>query len=111
MCVCALIHTTFYYFYIVYVHSNSALCSRAVKSSKSESIEVMEDEQDAAAMPTHAHSKEEAAVPLAPPSQESPQGSTTASPQTDSPVLVNADVHMDTHSLLPCHWLVSKCNT
>ncbi|XP_060772738.1 pericentriolar material 1 protein isoform X3 [Neoarius graeffei] len=63
--------------------------STEVKSSKSESIEVMEDERDAVA--TNTHSEDKTAVPLAPPSQESPHGSTTASPQTDSPVLVNAD--------------------
>ncbi|XP_058241070.1 pericentriolar material 1 protein isoform X3 [Hemibagrus wyckioides] len=65
--------------------------STEVKSSKSESIEVMEDERDAVAEDTHTYSKEESAVPVATPSQESPHGSTTASPQTDSPVLVNAD--------------------
>ncbi|XP_053533355.1 pericentriolar material 1 protein isoform X4 [Ictalurus punctatus] len=63
--------------------------STEVQSSKSECIEVTEDERDAEA--THTLNMDESAVPLAPPSQDSPRGSTTASPQTDSPVLVNAD--------------------
>ncbi|XP_053086787.1 pericentriolar material 1 protein isoform X3 [Pangasianodon hypophthalmus] len=67
--------------------------STEVKSCKSECVETMEDERDAEAANTHTHThgKDESAVPLATPSQESPHGSTTASPQTDSPVLVNAD--------------------
>ncbi|KAF7686666.1 hypothetical protein HF521_015059 [Silurus meridionalis] len=72
-------------------NQESTESSEALKSSKSESIEVMEDERDTGAALTHTNSKEESADSLDPSSQESPHGSTTASPQTDSPVLVNAD--------------------
>lgn len=72
-----------------------------MKSSNSESMEVMEDERDAGAERARTHSKDESAVSVTLPSDESPHDSTTASPLTDSPILVNADVwrHTHTHSL------------
>ncbi|XP_026990582.1 pericentriolar material 1 protein isoform X2 [Tachysurus fulvidraco] len=69
--------------------STEVLCTPAVKSSNSEFMELMEDERDAGA--EHTQSKDESAVSVTLPSDESPHDSTTASPQTDSPVLVNAD--------------------
>ncbi|KAL7841075.1 hypothetical protein SRHO_G00247660 [Serrasalmus rhombeus] len=74
--------------------------SNEVKSTKSESIEVVdspEEEREAGA--AEMERKEDSAAPAAPPgpeaplAQESAQGfaSATASPQTDSPVMVNAD--------------------
>ncbi|GAA6081004.1 pericentriolar material 1 protein isoform X3, partial [Tachysurus ichikawai] len=65
--------------------------STEVKSSNSESMEVMEDERDAGAERARTHSKDESAVSVTLPSDESPHDSTTASPLTDSPILVNAD--------------------
>uniref|UniRef100_A0A3B4DIU3 Pericentriolar material 1 protein C-terminal domain-containing protein n=1 Tax=Pygocentrus nattereri TaxID=42514 RepID=A0A3B4DIU3_PYGNA len=74
--------------------------TQVIKSTKSESIEVVdspEEEREAGA--AEMERKEDSAAPAAPPgpeaplAQESAQGfaSATASPQTDSPVMVNAD--------------------
>ncbi|XP_036439447.1 pericentriolar material 1 protein isoform X6 [Colossoma macropomum] len=74
--------------------------SNEVKSTKSESIEVMDSpEEEREAGVAEMERKEDSAAPAvpsgpeAPLAQESAQGfgSATASPQTDSPVMVNAD--------------------
>lgn len=52
-----------------------------------------EEERDASsAQGANKESSADPSAPEAPSAQESPQGSDAASPQTDSPVMVNADV-------------------
>ncbi|KAI4901846.1 hypothetical protein NFI96_025107 [Prochilodus magdalenae] len=69
--------------------------SNEVKSTKSESIEVMDSPEEGGG--AEVEMKEDSAAPAASSgpealaAQESPQGSVTTSPQTDSPVMVNAD--------------------